>query len=292
MARFTVIAGPASEDLAKNISKKLKAKYLKAELRVFPDGENKVTIKGRPSKGTVIVVQSTYPPVDSHMMQALFLISKARQYSSDVIAVIPYMGYARQDKAFLAGEIVSISVIASLFKAAGATKIITVDNHSKIALRYFRIPVQNISAILLLAAYFKKLGLQESLVVSPDLFWSSTAKEFAKHLGTKSIALSKFRNRKTGKLKIKLTRPQSVKNRDIILVDDMISSGDTVIKATRFLKKQNCGKVFVACTHGVLVGNAEKRIRAAGVLDIISTNTIPRTTSIIDVSEIITKEIL
>ena len=292
MARFTVIGGPSSEDLAKKISIKLKAKYIKSELRVFPDGESKVTIKGRPSKGTIIVVQSTYPPVDSHIMQALFLISKARQYSSDIIAVIPYMGYARQDKVFIAGEIVSISTIAALFKAAGATKIITVDNHSKIALRYFRIPVKNISAIPQLAAFFTKLGLQKPLVVSPDLFWSSPAKEFARYLGTKSIALSKLRDRKTGRLTIKFTKPQNVKNHDIILVDDMISSGDTIIKATKFLKKQNCGKVFVACTHGVLVGNATIKIRNAGVSNIISTNTILGTTSVVDVSEIIAKEIL
>ena len=290
MTSFTVIGGTSSEDLAKKMAVRLNAKYIKTELRIFPDGESKITIKGKP-KGKIIVVQSTYPPVDSHIIQTLFLISKARQYSSNVMAVIPYMGYARQDKVFLAGEIVSISVIAALFKAAGATEIITVDNHSKIALRYFSMPVKNISAVQLLAAHFKKLNLKRPLVVSPDLFWSSPAKEFARFLGTKSFALSKLRDRKTGKLKIKFARPKNVKGSDIILVDDMISSGDTIIQATKFLKNHGCGKVFVACTHGILANNARKKIKDAGVSDIISTNTIPSSTSIVDVSEIITSVI-
>ena len=291
MARFTVIGGPSSEDLAKKISVKLKTKYLRSELRIFPDGESKITVRGRPSDGSIIVVQSTYPPVDSNLIRALFLISKARQYSSDVIAVVPYIGYARQDKVFLSGEVVSISVIASLFKTAGATNIITVDSHSKIALRYFKIPVKNISAIPLLASYFRKLNLKEPLVVSPDLFWSSSAKEFARHLGTKSIALHKQRDRKTGKLKIKPMKIQNVRGRDIILVDDMVSSGNTIIQAAKFLKKQNCGKIFVACTHGVLVSDAERKIKAAGISKIVSTNTIPGKTGIVDVSEIIANAI-
>ncbi len=291
LVRSTVIGGPSSVGLAKKISAKLNARYLQAELRVFPDGESVLRIKGKPNKGKIIVVQSTYPPVDSNIIQALFLISKARQYSSDVIAVIPYMGYARQDKVFLSGEIVSISVIASLFKAAGATKIITVDNHSKIALRYFKIPIQNITAIPLLASYFKKLNLRKPLVVSPDLFWSSSAKEFANCLGTKSIALSKRRDRKTGKLRIKLTKPANVMGRDIILVDDMISSGDTIIKAAKFLKKRNCGKILAACTHAILVNDASKKIKISWSASISSTNTIPVTTSIVDVSEIIAQEI-
>ena len=146
LSNYTVIGGKASEDLAKKIAAKLKAKYLKSELRIFPDGESKITISGKPS-GKVVIVQSTYPPVDSNLIQALSLVSKAKKYSSQIIAVIPYLGYARQDKEFLPGELVTISIIANMLKAAGATKVIVVDIHSKMALNHFKITARNVSAI-------------------------------------------------------------------------------------------------------------------------------------------------
>ncbi len=155
MTTFTVISGKASEGLAKKLAKKIKAKYVKSELRVFPDGESKITIRSKPKKGKIIVVQSTFPPVDSNLIHALALISKAKQYSPNVIAVIPYLGYARQDQEFLPGEVITIKVIANLFKAAGASKIIVVDIHSKIALKQFKIASKNVSAVPALVQYFK-----------------------------------------------------------------------------------------------------------------------------------------
>ena len=291
MTNYTVISGKVSEGLAKKLAKKIRAKYVKSELRVFPDGESKINIRAKPKKGKIIVVQSTFPPVDSNMIQALALISKAKQYSPNVIAVIPYLGYARQDQAFLPGEIVTIKVIANLFKASGASKIIVVDIHSKIALKQFKIPSKNVSAVPELVKYFKKLRLKEPLVVSPDLGGTARAKEFAKHFETKFIALKKQRNRKTGKVLIKSSNHKEVKGRDLVLVDDMISTGGSIIKATQFLKKQKCKRVFVACTHALLMNNAEKKIRKAGVSEIISTNTIPGKTSKVDVSSSIAKMI-
>ena len=292
LTTFTVISGKASEDLAKKLSKKIRAKYIKSKLRVFPDGESKITISPKPKKGKIIVVQSTFPPVDSNLIIALALISKAKQYSPNVIAVIPYLGYARQDQEFLPGEIVTIKVIANLFKASGASKIIVVDIHSKIALNQFKIPSKNVSAVPELVKYFKKLRLKEPLVVSPDLGGTARAKEFAKHFETKFIALKKQRNRKTGKVLIKSSNHKEVKGRDLVLVDDMISTGGSIIKAAQFLKKQKCKRVFVACTHALLMNNAEKKIRKAGVSQIISANTIPGNTALVDVSEIIAKAIV
>src|SRR3972149_4501138 len=149
LEKFTVIGGKASEELAKKIAKKLNALNLKSNLRIFPDGEGKITINGKPKKGKIIVVQSTYPPVDSHLIQTLSLISKAKQYSSNVIVV---------------------------------------DIHSKIALDHFKIPSENVSAMPQLVNYFKKLRLKEPLVVSPDLGGALRAKEFAKLFGTSYVA--------------------------------------------------------------------------------------------------------
>jgi ribose-phosphate pyrophosphokinase len=286
-----VIAGKSSEDVARKLSRKIKANFVKSQVRVFADGESKITLSGKISKQKSIVVQSIYPPVDTNLIQALSLISKAKETSSEVIAVIPYMGYARQDREFLPGEIVTMKVLGKLFKGAGASKIIAVDIHSMIGFKHFTIKTKNVSAIPELVRYFKKLSLKDPLVVSPDQGGKDRAKEFAKELGSEFIALEKKRDRKTGKVKIKTKNLDEVVNRDLILVDDMISTGGSIVKATQFLKKQKCKKVYVACTHALLMNDAEKRIRKAGVTKIISANTIPGKTSIVDISNTIAKAI-
>lgn len=292
MVRLSVIAGKASEDLAKKIAKKLKANLIKTEIRIFADGESKITLSGNISKNKTIIVQSIYPPVDSNLIQALSLVSKARENSSEIIAVIPYMGYARQDKEFLPGEIITMKVLGKLFRGAGASKILTVDMHSVVGLEHFSIKTKNISAITDLVRFFTKLSLKDPLVVSPDQGGKKRAKEFARNLGSEYIALEKKRDRKTGKVQIKTKNASEVNGRDLILVDDMISTGESIIKATKFLKKQKCKRIFVACTHALLMNDAEKKIKKAGVTKIISTNTIPRKTSIVDISDTIAKAII
>ena len=287
----SVIAGNSSEEIAKKLSKKLKANLVKTEVKVFPDGESKITLKGKISKGKIIVVQSIFPPVDSNLFQALSLISKAKEYSSEVIIVIPYLGYARQDREFLPGEIISMKVLGQLFRGVGATRVIVVDIHSKIGLNLFRIKSENITAIPDLVGYFRKLDLKNPLVISPDQGGKQRAKEFANEFKSEFLALNKKRDRKTGKVQIKTESLDQVYGRDLIIVDDMISTGGSIIKATEFLKKQKCKRVFVACTHALLIDNAEKKIRKAGVAKIISTNTIPGKTSIVDVSNTIAKAI-
>ncbi len=291
LEKYLVIGGTSSESLAKKISKKLNSKILKTELKVFPDRESKITIKGTAKAQKIIVVQSTHVPVDSNLMQAFSLIYQARKMSSEVYAVIPYIGYAKQDKGFLKGEIITMSVIAKLFKAAGATKLIVVDIHSNEELNFFKIPSKNLSAIPLLANYFKKIKLHQPLVVSPDLFWQNKASEFAKILNCNSIALNKQRNRKTGKLFIKSSKFPKTNFQDVILLDDMVSTGGSIVKAIEFLKKRNLGKIYVACTHAILDGNTEKRLREAGVFKIISTDSISGKYALVDLSGIISKTI-
>ena len=175
--KLSVIAGKSSEDLARKLSKKIKANLVKSQIRVFADGESKITLKGNLSKKRSIVVQSIYPPVDTNLIRALSLISKAKETSSEVIAVIPYMGYARQDKEFLPGEIVTMKVLGKLFKGAGASKIIVVDIHSMIGLKHFKIKSKNVTTIPDLVKYFKKLSLKNPLIVSPDQGGKDRAKE-------------------------------------------------------------------------------------------------------------------
>ena len=291
MSKLSIISGKTSENLAKKLSKKIKANLVKSEIRVFPDGESKITLIGKISKKKSIVLQSIYPPVDTNLVQVLSLITKAKENSSEVIAVIPYMGYARQDREFLPGEIVTMKVLGKLFKSAGASKIIVVDIHSSIGLKHFSIKTKNVTAIPDLVGFFKKLSLKNPLVVSPDQGGKERAKKFAKEFNSDYIALEKTRDRKTGKVKIK-TKNLEVENRDLILVDDIISTGGSIIKATQFLKKQKCKRIYVACTHALLMNNAEKKIKKAGITSIISTNTIPGKTSKVDISKTIAKAIM
>lgn len=290
LVKFAVIGGNASKDLAKRIARRLKAPYIETQTKIFPDGESKITFGHLPKRNIILVVQSTYPPVDTNLLQALSIISQARKASSKIYAVIPYMGYARQDKQFLSGEVVTMSIVAKMLQTAGAKKVIVVDVHSKAALNHFKIPAENISAIPELAKYFKKMKLKNPLVVSPDIGGSSRAKKFADLLNTDFVALKKSRNRKTGKVQIKSSKVD-VHGRDLLLVDDIISTGSSIIKATQFLKKQKCKRVFVACTHGLFVGDAESKIKKAGVSQIISTNTMPRSTSKVDISGVIAESI-
>ena len=292
MGKISVISGKSSEDLARKLSRKIKANLVKSEVRIFPDGESKITLSGNISKRKSIVVQSIYPPVDTNLVQALSLISKAKEISSEVIAVIPYMGYARQDREFLPGEIVTMKVLANLFKGVGASKIIAVDIHSKMGLKHFTIKSKNVTAIPDLVKYFKKLSLKNPLVVSPDQGGKNRAKEFAEKFESEYISLEKKRDRKTGKVQIKTKNSDTVVGRDLILVDDMISTGGSIIKATQFLKKQKCKRVYVACTHALLINNAEKKIKKAGVTSIVCTNTIPGKTSVVDISSTIAKAIM
>ena len=290
MVKFTVIGGGASKDLAKRLARKLKAVYIETETKIFPDGESKITLRKIPKKSVILVVQSTYPPVDTNLLQALSIISQVRKISSRTFAIIPYMGYARQDKQFLSGEVITMSVVAKMLQSAGAKKVIVVDIHSNTALNHFNIPTENVSAVPELANYFKKLNLKNPLVVSPDIGGSSRSKKFASLLKTDFIVLKKHRDRKTGRVSIQ-TAKVDVQGKDLILVDDIISTGGSIIKAAQFLKKQKCKRVFVACTHGLLVEGAEKKIRKAGVSRIISTNTIPGNTSKVDVSGILAKSV-
>ena len=290
MVKFAVIAGSASKDLGKRIARRLNAPYVEAKIRVFPDGESKITFGRIPKNSVVLVVQSTYPPVDTNLLQALSIISQARKAASKIYAIIPYMGYARQDKQFLSGEVVTMSIVAKMIQAAGAKKVVAVDIHSKIALNHFKIPKENVSAIPELAKYFKKMKLKNALVVSPDMGGSLRAKKFASLLNIDFIALKKSRNRNTGKVQVHSSKAD-VRGKDLILVDDIISTGGSIIKAAQFLKRQKCKRLFVACTHGLFVEDAEKKIKKAGVSQIISTNTIPRSTSKVDVSGVIVESI-
>lgn len=273
LASLTVVGGRGG--LAAGVAGRLRAAHVKADVRVFPDGEGKITLDSRPEKGVpAAVVHSVSPPVDSNLVRALSMIREARRFTDDVTAVVPYMGYARQDQVFLDGEVVTMEVVASLLESAGATRVVVVDIHSEKALSHFSVPAANISAVPELADHFAGMDLPEPLVVSPDAGGLERAREFARRLGAGCAVLEKERNRHTGEVRIVGSDLGETAGRDIVLVDDMISTGGSIVKAAEFLGKRGCGRIFAACTHALLVGGAGAMIGEAGVASIVGTNTI------------------
>ncbi|HEX7033154.1 MAG TPA: ribose-phosphate pyrophosphokinase [Nitrososphaera sp.] len=282
MPDISLIAGPASADLAEKIARHLGSKLVTAELRVFADGESKIRM-AKTGKNCVIV-QSTYPPPDTHIMQTLMMARKcAIDGARDVCAVIPYLAYARQDRVFLDGEVVSIALIAKLLEAAGVKHVVTVDIHSQLAMSHFS-SIENISSIPLLADYASKMDLHRPVAVSPDAGGAERASEFARLLKIDTIALKKSRDRSTGEVTIDEKIDIGVSSRDAILVDDMISSGGSIVKAAQVLRKNGCGKVYAMCAHALLIGDAVQKIRSAGVEDIVATNSVPGESSKVDLS--------
>jgi ribose-phosphate pyrophosphokinase len=289
----SIIAGPSSLDLATAIAKHLDAELVPVDLRIFPDGESKIKMRNV-DKDYCIVVQSTYPPTDRHLLQALMMIKRCSEDgAANVCAVMPYMAYSRQDREFLDGEVVSMALVSKLIETVGTRRLITVDIHSPASLSYFMIDTQNISAVGLLADYAAvKIKPNAPIVVSPDLGGAKRAVKFARMLGTDMVALKKIRDKDTAEVIIEETElNSSVVGRDLILLDDMISTGESIVEACRFLRRYKPNKIYAICTHALLIGDATTRIKAAGVEEIISTNSVPGINAKVDLAPLITTKL-
>jgi ribose-phosphate pyrophosphokinase len=278
----SVVAGPGSFDLANNIAKRLGAQLTVASLRIFSDGESNIKLS-KVGKNCVIV-QSTHPPTDTHLIQLLMIAKKCTDDGAQhVCAVIPYLGYTRQDRAFLEGEVVSIDLVAKLFETVGVEHIITVDIHSQLAMSYFA-SIQNVSSVPLLANYASKMKLRDPIAVSPDAGGTNRAKEFARLLDIDVIVLKKSRHRVTGEVTIDEKLHMDLSKRDAIVIDDIISSGGSIIKAAEVLHKKGVGRIYAMCAHALLIRDAAQKIKSAGVQDIISTNSVPGEYSKVELS--------
>jgi ribose-phosphate pyrophosphokinase len=278
----SVVAGPGSFDLANNIAKRLGAQLTVASLRIFSDGESNIKLS-KVGKNCVIV-QSTHPPTDTHLIQLLMIAKKCTDDGAQhVCAVIPYLGYARQDRAFLEGEVVSIDLVAKLFETVGVEHILTVDIHSQLAMSYFA-SIENVSSIPLLADYASKMKLRDPIAVSPDAGGTNRAKEFARLLDIDVIVLKKSRHRVTGEVTIDEKLHMDLSKRDAIVIDDIISSGGSIIKAAEVLDKKGVGRIYAMCAHALLIRDAAQKIKSAGVQDIISTNSVPGEYSKVELS--------
>lgn len=287
MAERVVLAGPASEELGRSVAGKLGLPLLNAEFKVFPDGETKFTVSDNVSGKSVILVQSTHHPVDQHLFQLLLASHQLSEGGAKVTAVVPYLAYARQDKEFLPGEGVTLGVVAHLMRSVGVRRLVTVDIHSAEGLALFSFPTYSVSAIPSLVTHAKeKLELRDPVVISPDLGGSKRTEAFAQLYGAPFLQLSKSRDRRTGEVTVKEAELQ-VDGKDVVIVDDVISTGGTVRAAAETVKKQGARRAIALCVHGLFVGGAVELLEKASVKTIVSTNTVPGRFSQVDVSDAI-----
>lgn len=287
MKQWAVVAGPASLEIGATLAAKLGTKLSRVETNDFPDGESKVRIYDEMRNKSVIVVQSLYPPTDKHLYLLLLIAHKLSEDGADVSAAIPYLAYARQDREFLKGEVISLGVVAHLFRSVGIRRMVTVDIHSAQGLGLFSIPAYSCSAIPLLAEYISKnRDLNNPIAVSPDFGSSTRVEAFAAVLKSEYVSFKKTRNRETGEIVTEGER-LNLGGRDAVIIDDMISTGTSVIKCAQLLKKFGVNKIIAACTHPLMVGGAIDKMKAAGVDELISSNTIPSKYSKVDVAPLL-----
>lgn len=282
-----IISDNRNSSLAKKISLDLDVTYKNAELRVFADGESKIRLDSV-TRRNCIIIHSTYPPTDQHLMQLFMIIYKCKQDgASDICVVNPYLAYSRQDKVFVDGEIVTINLIGRILASLGTTKLVTIDAHSPGSLNY-SFETVDLSAVPSLASYVKKnISLNKPIVISPDEGGIQRAKKFAGLIDIDMLSLIKSRDRFTGDVSISLSNQQPLENRDALIVDDMISTGNSIIKATEILKKNSIGNVYVICTHALLLDDAKEKLLKTGIKEIISTNSIPNDFAKVDLSSVI-----
>jgi ribose-phosphate pyrophosphokinase len=263
-----IIGGTASKSVAKEMSKNLDAPLARIILKRFPDNELYVCISDDVSGENVIIVQTTYP--DPNIVELFLLQDAAREAGAKKITtVIPYFGYGRQDKKFEDGEPISAKTIAKLI-SVNADEVITVDLHKMHILDFFSIPAFSCSAVPELAKHLKKKNID--LVLAPDKGALDRAKQASALIGCDFDYMEKTRiDGTTIEIKPKNLNAQ---NKNVAIIDDIISTGGTMAKSINELKKHGANKIFVACTHGLFAGDAIKKLSSAGCDEIISTDTI------------------
>jgi len=278
-----VIGGSASDRIAKDLSEELKTTLVNTTIKRFPDDELYIRILDDISKEHVIIVQTTYP--DNNIVELFLLQDAAKEAGAKKITVvIPYFGYARQDKKFLDGEPISAKAIAKLI-SLNADKVITVDPHKEYILDFFTTPAFSCSAVPEIAKYLSQKNID--LLLAPDKGALDRVKKASKIIGCDFDYMEKTRIDGTT-VEIK-PKNLDVKNKNVAIIDDIISTGGTMAKSIKELKNQGAKKVFVSCTHGLFAGDAIKKLELAGCDEIISTDTIKSEFSKVKTSPVIKK---
>lgn len=271
--KVAIVAGSSNPSLAKEIATQLDVPLCDAGLDRFPDGEIKVQIKDTVRGADVFVIQSTSPPVNENLMELLLLIDALKRASAGrIIAVIPYYGYARQDRVCQAGEPLSAKLVANLIQTAGASCLVTIDLHSRQIQGFFDIPVYHLETAPLFAQYFENLKGTDAVILSPDAGGLKRARAVAELLDLPLACVEKRRFTRGKPEALELFG--NVEGKRAIVIDDILSTGHTLIEAARLLCSRGAEEVHAAVTHGLFVGEAIRDLEQAPLERLVITDTV------------------
>lgn len=286
-----IIPGPASVQLGEKMAKLLGAEAVPLVFKTYPDGESYVRLEGTVQDEKVVIVQTTSPPQDTRLIQLALIADAAKRHGAEKITVVvPYLAYARQDKVFLQGEAVSIEAVARVLRAVGVESLITVNVHQEKILAKFPFPAKTVSAISLLAEYFKQKDFGKAFALAPDDGALWLAEEAKKVLGGECGYLEKHRDLYTGQITME-KKPLDVGGKTVVIFDDVISTGGTIALAAKIMRELGADKVYAACVHPLLIGDAEKRILEAGVEEIVGTDSVPSLVSKVSLAPLLSREL-
>jgi ribose-phosphate pyrophosphokinase len=285
-----LIGGSASDVLSLKVGRELGIAVSKLQAKKFPDGEKYVRIMDDVKGGTVIVIQSMYNPADEHLFEYFLLVKALKDLGAKrVIGVIPYFAYARQDRRFNPGEAISFQTVTRLIENVGTDELFTIDTHlhrvddiSKV----FNIPAHNLSVVPLLTQYVKQnFTLNKPIVIAPDEEAEQWAKISSEILNCEYDVLEKVR---LGPDKVEIkTRLRSVNDRNVVVIDDIISTGGTMVETVKVLRNYGANRVIVICAHPLLIGDSYAKILDEGAEVIIGSDTVPSPVSLVSAAPII-----
>ncbi|MDA9743860.1 ribose-phosphate pyrophosphokinase [Candidatus Pelagibacter sp.] len=269
-----ILTGNSNKHLSQKISKFLKNRLVNSNIRKFADGEIYIEINENIRGNSIFLIQSVSSPANDNLMELLLSIDALKRSSAkNITAVIPYFGYARQDRKVVPRTSISAKLVSNLIAKAGADRVVTVDLHSGQIQGFFDIPVDNLFATPIFARHIKKKLKKNNIIcVAPDVGGTARARALGKLLNV-DLAIVDKRRPAPGKSEV-MNVIGNVKNKTCILVDDIIDSGGTIVNAASELKKRGAKDVHVYVTHGVLSGNAVEKIKKSSIKNLVVTDTI------------------
>jgi len=272
--RLQIFAGNSNPALAEEIAESLNMSLGRATIGTFKNGETRIKLEENVRGADVFVIQSTCSPVNQHLMELLLMIDALRRASARrVTAVIPYYGYAKQEKKTSGREPISAKLVANLIRTAGADRVLTVDLHAPAIEGFFDIPVDHLKAGPILSDYFRSLNLPNPVVVSPDAGGVGRANVFRERIGAGLAIIAKQRPEPDVSEVVEMVG--EVEGKTAIIVDDMISTGGTLAEAARALKERGASAVYACATHGIFAADAINIVDKSVLVQTVVTDTIP-----------------
>ncbi|MDR2676831.1 MAG: ribose-phosphate pyrophosphokinase [Endomicrobium sp.] len=269
-----LISGNANLDLSKQVASKLGIELSKTIVRRFSDGEIEVKIIDNVRGADCYIIQSTHPPVNENLMELLVITDALKRASAkEIIAVVPYYGYSRQDRKSESRVPITARLIANLFVAAGITRVITMDLHAGQIQGFFDIPIDNIYALPVILNYFKKKELKDIVIVSPDSGGIERARNFSRYFDAELAIADKRRSRPNEAIVMNIIG--KVENKTCIILDDLVDTAGTFTKVAEVIKAKGAKRIFAAASHGILSGNAMQVIHDSHIEELIITDSIP-----------------